>query len=423
MNDNELDILEVLKLFLRNIYKIIFISIICGLIFFTVGKVKSKPVYETSTTIMTEKSSNDSINTTYANFSKSNILVSKVIKDLDLNMSYEEFTNNVVVEPVSNTRMINIKVNDTIPERAVDIANKTAIELKNTIGKINKNRVIIVDKARLSKQPINQNLKKETAVGFVLGFFISTLYILIKDFTNTKIKNIKTLKQKIDLSILGVISKENKKEQNNSDNLYSYEDSILSIKAKLQLNPNFKSKKVIGVTSSKENEGNENILYSIAESMAFDDLKVIMIDFDLKNRKLEKLCESEKKVEIFEKTNYEYVLCKDKNTKNLYFLNRESIIKNNNESISSKNIETLINELSNIFDYVFINIPPVCLYAHGLIVSNFCDGVILTVKYNDTKEEELESTIDNFENINANIMGLIVSNFDKKIDPYKININ
>lgn len=421
MNDNELDILEVLRLFLRNIYKIIFISIICSLIFFTVGKVKLKPVYETSTTIMTEKSSNDSINDTYANFSKSNILVSKVIKDLDLNMSYEEFTNKVVVEPVSNTRMINIKVNDTIPERAVDIANKTAIELKNTIGKINKNRVIIVDKARLSKQPINKNLKKEAAVGFVLGFFISTLYILIKDFTNTKIKNIKTLKQKIDLPILGLMSKENKKEQKNSDNFY--EDSILYIKAKLQLNPNYKSKKVIGVTSSKENEGNENILYSIAESMASDDLKVIMIDFDLKNCKLEKLCESEKKVEIFDKTNYEDVLYKDKNTKNLYFLNRESIIKNNNKSISSKNIKTLINELTNTFDYVFVNIPPVCLYAHGLIVSNFCDGIILTVKYNDTKEEELESTIDNFENINANIMGLIVSNFDKKIDPHKININ
>ena len=419
MNDNELDILEVLKLFLRNVYKIIFISIICSLIFFTVGKVKSKPVYETSTTIMTEKSSNDSINTTYANFSKSNMLVSKVIKDLDLNMSYEEFTNKVVVEPVSNTRMITIKVNDTIPERAVDIANKTAIELKNTIGKINKNRVIIVDKAGLSKQPINQNLKKEAAVGFVLGFFISTLYILIKDFTNTKIKNIKTLKQKIDLPILGLTSKENKEEQNNSDNFYG--DSILSIKAKLQLNPNYKSKRVIGVTSSKENEGNENILYSIAESMAFDDLKVIMIDFDLKNCKLEKLCESEKKVETFDKTNNEDVLYKDKNIKNLYFLNRESIIKNNNESISSKNIETLINELSNIFDYVFINIPPVCLYAHGLIVSNFCDGIILIVKYNDTKEEELESTINNFENINANIMGLIVSDFDKKINPYKIN--
>ncbi|WP_082144164.1 polysaccharide biosynthesis tyrosine autokinase [Anaerococcus jeddahensis] len=421
MNDNELDILEVLRLFLRNIYKIIFISIMCSLIFFTVGKVKLKPVYETSTTIMTEKSSNDSINDTYANFSKSNILVSKVIKDLDLNMSYEEFTNKVVVEPVSNTRMINIKVNDTIPERAVDIANKTAIELKNTIGKINKNRVIIVDKARLSKQPINKNLKKEAAVGFVLGFFISTLYILIKDFTNTKIKNIKTLKQKIDLPILGLMSKENKKEQKNSDNFY--EDSILYIKAKLQLNQNYKSKKVIGVTSSKENEGNENILYSIAESMASDDLKVIMIDFDLKNCKLEKLCESEKKVEIFDKTNYEDVLYKDKNTKNLYLLNRESIIKNNNKSISSKNIKTLINELTNTFDYVFVNIPPVCLYAHGLIVSNFCDGIILTVKYNDTKEEELESTIDNFENINANIMGLIVSNFDKKIDPHKININ
>ncbi len=139
MNDNELDIIRVLKTFICNIHIILSVAIVLGAGFFTISKVSAVPTYETSTIIMTEKSSNDSINATYANLSKSNLLVSKVKNKLGLEMSYEEFTNKVTVEPISNTRMINIVVKDTIPKRATDIANQTAIELKSAIGKLNKN--------------------------------------------------------------------------------------------------------------------------------------------------------------------------------------------------------------------------------------------------------------------------------------------
>lgn len=422
MSDNELDIIEVLKIFLRNIHKIILISLLFGMCFFTISKKTLEPIYETSTTIMTEKSSNDTINSTYANLSKSNLLVSKVIKDLGLNMSYEEFSSKVIVESVPETRIINIKVNDTIPERAVDIANETAIELKTTIGKINKNRAIIIDKARTPKAPVNQDYKKDAIIGFILGFFIATLYVLIREFTDSRIKNLKTLKQKFDTPILGIIANGNKTDQkakNISEDLYLQENAILSIRANLQLNPKYKLKKVIGVTSSKLNEGNERLLYSIAKSIASDGFKTIIADFNFDNSKLEEKYKLEESVNIYNWTNSDDLSISDNKTDFLYFLMPESIKKN----ISSKDIEILINKLSNKFDYVFINIPPVSLNAQGLVVSNFCEGIILNVKYNDTKEEELESTINNLKSINANIFGLVLTHFDKHVDPYRINTN
>ena len=205
MNDNELDIIRVLKTFICNIHIILSVAIVLGAGFFTISKVSAVPTYETSTIIMTEKSSNDSINATYANLSKSNLLVSKVKNKLGLEMSYEEFTNKVTVEPISNTRMINIVVKDTIPKRATDIANQTAIELKSAIGKLNKNRVIIVDKARLPKKNINQNSKKNGAIGFVLGFLIGTLILLVKDITDTRIKSADEIKEYYDIPLIGIV--------------------------------------------------------------------------------------------------------------------------------------------------------------------------------------------------------------------------
>lgn len=205
MNDNELDIIRVLKTFICNIHIILSVAIVLGVGFFTISKVSAVPTYETSTIIMTEKSSNDSINATYANLSKSNLLVSKVKNKLGLEMSYEEFTNKVTVEPISNTRMINIVVKDTIPKRATDIANQTAIELKSAIGKLNKNRVIIVDKARLPKKNINQNSKKNGAIGFVLGFLIGTLILLVKELTDTRIKSADEIKEYYEIPLIGIV--------------------------------------------------------------------------------------------------------------------------------------------------------------------------------------------------------------------------
>ncbi len=89
MNDNELDIIRVLKTFICNIHIILSVAIVLGAGFFTISKVSAVPTYETSTIIMTEESSNDSINATYANLSKSNLLVSKVKDKLGLEMSYQ----------------------------------------------------------------------------------------------------------------------------------------------------------------------------------------------------------------------------------------------------------------------------------------------------------------------------------------------
>ncbi len=205
MNDNELDIIRVLKTFICNIHIILSVAIVLGAGFFTISKVSAVPTYETSTMIMIAKATDSNLNATYANLTKSNVFVSDIIKKLDLDMTYDEYLNKVVVEPDTSSRMINIKVKDTVPERAADIANQTAIELKNTIGKLNKNKILISDKARVPKNPISSNIKKNTAIGIFLGFFISVIYVIVKDITDTRIKSADEMKEYYDIPLIGIV--------------------------------------------------------------------------------------------------------------------------------------------------------------------------------------------------------------------------
>lgn len=205
------------------------------------------------------------------------------------------------------------------------------------------------------------------------------------------------------------------------DNSSFYDESIYSIKTNLKYNNSYKKLKVIGMTSSKPNEGNSNILYDIAKSFASDGLKVAILDFDLRMPKLNKLLKSEKNIGLteffYDKADIDKILLEDKNQENLWILLSGQVPENPTEILDSTKTKKLVENLSEKFDYIFINTPPVDLLADGSIISTYCDGIILSIKYNDTRKEELDKAIINLQKVDANIIGLIMThaNIDKNI--------
>lgn len=212
MYENEIDILEVLKNIIKNIGKIITVSIIFGIVFFLLSKFIIRPIYEADTTIMVSKNTDSSTISTYAKLTKSNEFSKEIIKKLDLDMTSEELASKILVEPDSGSRLINVKVTDSIPKRAADVANQTAVELTNSIGKLSKKKVLISDKAKPPKKPISPNVKKYTALGLFLGFFVGIIYVLVNDYRDTRIKSAEEIENYYEIPIIGVIPEEEKGE-------------------------------------------------------------------------------------------------------------------------------------------------------------------------------------------------------------------
>lgn len=200
-----------------------------------------------------------------------------------------------------------------------------------------------------------------------------------------------------------------------------YDESIYSIKTNLKYNKEYKNYKIIGITSSKPNEENTKALYDIAKSFASDGLKVALLDFDLRMSKLDKILKLDKNIGLtdffYENKNINEFLIKDKKQENLSILLSGQKPNNPTEILDSSKIKDLIKKLSGEFDYIFINMPPVDLLADGSIVSTYCNGIILTVKYNDTRREEIDKAIENLKNVEANILGIILNHakIDKNI--------
>ena len=124
-------------------------------------------------------------------------------------IDYYYLTENKMFEcsALNNTPVFQIKVTDTDPERAIEIANTIAKVLPTEIANIiDGSSARIVDSA-LSAERLSRGVLKNSAIGAMLAFVIMCFIIIMNDyFLNDSISDVKYLEETFpDIPVLGNI--------------------------------------------------------------------------------------------------------------------------------------------------------------------------------------------------------------------------
>ena len=220
----EINIKELLSYYKTRILYIILITLLVLVVGFFYKVLVEKPKYESKTTLIlagfnnkSSKDEEDSIDnnelminqklvTTYQQITKSEKVLSKVIRKLDLNYEVEELANHVSVASVTDTEIIKITVVDENPKYAYEIATEIADVFSAEVKSIyNVSNVSVLDPARMPTRRSNMGMVKSfilfSLVGLVLGFgFVTGLY-----YFDTTIKTTEQIEGKFDVPILGSV--------------------------------------------------------------------------------------------------------------------------------------------------------------------------------------------------------------------------
>lgn len=202
-----------------------------------------------------------------------------------------------------------------------------------------------------------------------------------------------------------------------------YDEAIRSVRTNIQFADIDHKNKIIAMTSSKPSEGKTTVVYKLAQSFAENGERVVLMDFDLRAPKVGVVAGIDNNVGLTNvitgKLELDRALYRDKGQENLFLLLSGPTPPNPAEILASNHIKDLVNELSQSFDYVFIDTPPVGLFTDASIVSTFCDGMIFAIKSNDTKKEEIARALDNLKKVNAKVIGAVLTFADVKEFNYK----
>ncbi len=171
-------------------------------------------------------------------------------------------------------------------------------------------------------------------------------------------------------------------------------------------------KKII-IASSFEAEGKSTNSLNLAITFAQNGSKVLLIDCDLRRPSQGKLLDMTSEKEglsnllvglvplenVIKKTEHE----------NLEVIFAGSTSPNPAELLGSEAMEKLLEDLSEKYDYILLDTPPVNVVADTIILSRLADGVLLVVRQGITEKDSVSDAVSKLKFANAKLLGFILN--------------
>ncbi|MRL67053.1 polysaccharide biosynthesis tyrosine autokinase (plasmid) [Lactococcus lactis subsp. lactis] len=166
------------------------------------------------------------------------------------------------------------------------------------------------------------------------------------------------------------------------------------------------------ITSSEAAAGKSAVSANLAVAFAQQGKKVLLIDGDLRKPTVNITFKVQNRVGLtnilMHQSSIEDAIQGTRISENLTIITSGPIPPNPSELLASSAMKDLIDSVSDFFDVVLIDTPPLSAVTDAQILSSYVGGVVLVVRAYETKKESLAKTKKILEQVNANILGVVL---------------
>lgn len=213
------------------------------------------------------------------------------------------------------------------------------------------------------------------------------------------------------------------------ESLLSEESSFAVVEAYRSARTNLLFTKVgegcqkIVFTSTQPSEGKSINCANLAATVAQNGKRVLLIDADLRCPVIHQifnlpnqsgLSETLAGMNEGEKTPFSSTAFP-----NLYVMTAGRIPPNPAELLSSKRMPELLESLSERFDYIMIDTPPLSVVTDAAVLSGIVHGFILVVRAGHVPAEGVRTTVAKLERVGANILGFLLNDVGTSAGGYQ----
>lgn len=222
VNEETISLQDLFKVLKKRLSLIVSITLIAMIISAVISFYMLTPIYESSTQILVnqQKTDDQGIETqdiqtnlqlinTYNVIIKSPAILTKVIEQLDLDLTPAQLSGKITVANAENSQVVSVTVQDEQAFMAVDIANTVADVFQKEIKTLmNVDNVNILSPAVLSENPapVKPNKMLNVAIAMVIGLMLSVGLAFLLEYLDTSIKSEQDIEEILNLPIIGLVS-------------------------------------------------------------------------------------------------------------------------------------------------------------------------------------------------------------------------
>ncbi|MCP0915040.1 polysaccharide biosynthesis tyrosine autokinase [Acinetobacter indicus] len=300
--------------------------------------------------------------------------------------------------------------------------------------------VRIVDTAVEPIEPIKPKKLQILILSIFLGGFLGTLLALLRNMLRSGVKDSTQIENELDLPVYATVPRSPvqesrikllKKKKNipilavkNSDDIAI--ESLRSMRTAIHFALSSAKNNIIMVSGPAPEVGKSFISTNLATILAQSQKRVLIIDADLRRGYLHKYFNQQAQLGLADYLNGQTELSqviKATEVSGLDVIARGKSPANPSELLSTTQFATMLNQLSEQYDHILIDTPPILAVTDGIIISQHAGVNLVIARYAKTQMKELELTINRFEQAGVQVNGIILNDIQRSSAGYGYGYN
>lgn len=291
------------------------------------------------------------------------------------------------------------------------------IRVTENVGVLN---IDSLESAEAAIKPSKPNRPRIYVMGVVAGLLVGVGLALLRDFLDHRIRSAEEVAAVLGVPVMGAVpDMGGKKEDLSSRGQYVLQsptsgvaEAVRSIRTSLVFSGNGSPAKTILMTSPSRGDGKSTLTANLAISMAQAGRRTLLIDADFRKpvqQRIFNLDGAEGLVDVMAgRTILDAVLCATA-IEDLHVLPCGSVPANPSELLNSEMFSSIIEQLSEMFDCILIDSPPLGPVTDPMILGALCDRTLLVLRAEETTRRNAERARDILQSVGARLMGAVIN--------------
>lgn len=357
--------------------------------------------------------------------------LSATIKTYQLNNSISQLKSMISVSPVTGTNILEMSVTTTDALRSKQIADMIISYYPDVLSRTLKTASLEILNSPKEAVAPNQNNDKVlfSTVGFLLGLSLAVVTLLIGEYFGDRLLTSSDINNRLDLNVMVSVPHIGKKKRKgefkpnllltNQASGFPFIETYKALRTKVENISKKKGYKSFIITSTLENEGKTTVAVNLAIALAQNGKSVLLIDGDLRRPSVYKMfgmsgeCDELGLSDVLSGERPFQDAVKEIKEYGLFVLPNIDAINNSSELLSTARMKGVIDQASEIYDFVLVDCSPSNLIADSAVLTSYTDGVIFVVRQNYAAASDINTVVQNLTESRAELVGCVFNNVEQ----------
>jgi succinoglycan biosynthesis transport protein ExoP len=287
--------------------------------------------------------------------------------------------------------------------------------------------IVQIEPAAIPEEPVRPNTLLNVAIAVLVSGIIAGGVVVGVDLLNDTVKTPEEIAEKLGLSVLGVITHHSRNDDipiTEAQPLSPISEAFRTLRTNVKYagagleNP----LRSIMITSAMASEGKTEVLVNLGVVLAQNRYRVLLMDADLRRPSLHRRLGLDNLVGLSQifvhpELGMSYSLQPTRIT-GLTALTSGDTPPNPSELLGSLLMGSILEELKNTYDILLIDTPPALAVTDAAVLVPYVEGVLLVVKPGNTNMATLRRLVNQFHQINANVLGVVLNDINLRSTSY-----